>query len=101
MQVFHKKRLTLQAKYNKNHIIDMNGSVSFSFIMPAYKAKYLHMAIESILKQSYKDFELIIVNDASPENLKDIVDYYDDDRIIYKENDKNDRTRPLTLFLKK
>lgn len=67
----------------------MNGSVSFSFIMPAYKAIYLNLAIESILNQSYKDFELIIVNDASPENLKGIVDCYKDDRIIYKENDKN------------
>ncbi len=89
MQVFNKKRLPLHTEYNKNHINDMNESISFSFIMPAYKAKYLHLAIESILNQSYKDFELIIVNDASPENLKGVVDCYNDDRIIYKENDKN------------
>lgn len=89
MQIFNKKRLPLHTDYNKNHINDMNESISFSFIMPAYKAQYLNLAIESILNQSYKDFELIIVNDASPENLKDIVDCYNDDRIIYKENERN------------
>ena len=54
----------------------MSETVSFSFIMPAYKAKFLHLSIESILMQSYRDFELIIVNDASPENLKTIIEQY-------------------------
>lgn len=67
----------------------MEGLISFSFIMPAYKAKYLYAAIESILKQSYRHFELIIVNDASPENLKDIIKCFSDRRIIYKENKRN------------
>ena len=67
----------------------MSESISFSFIMPAYKARFIRMAIESILNQSCRDFELIIVNDASPENLKKIVDSYADSRIIYKENETN------------
>ena len=67
----------------------MSESISFSFIMPAYKARFIHLAIESILNQSYRNFELIIVNDASPENLKAIVDSYADSRIIYKENKTN------------
>ena len=67
----------------------MNESISFSFIMPAYKASFIHLAIESILNQSYRDFELIIVNDASPEDLKEIVDSYTDSRVIYKENVTN------------
>ncbi len=67
----------------------MNGSVSFSFVMPAFKAKYLHMSIESIINQSYRDFELIVVNDASPEDIMSIVDSFPDRRIIYKENASN------------
>ncbi len=67
----------------------MNELISFSFVMPTYKAKFLHLAIESILNQSYPFFELIIVNDASPENLKAIVESFPDNRIIYKENENN------------
>lgn len=61
----------------------------FSFILPAYKARYLHEAIESILNQTYHDFELVIVDDASPENLKEIVDKFDDDRIRFYRNAVN------------
>lgn len=61
----------------------------FSFVLPAYKAKFLRKAIQSILNQSYSHFELIIVDDASPENLKDIVSSFNDSRIQYHRNDKN------------
>ena len=67
----------------------MEETINFSFIMPAYKARYLYQAIDSILNQSYRHLELIIVNDASPEKLKDIVDQFSDVRIKYIENEKN------------
>jgi glycosyltransferase involved in cell wall biosynthesis len=57
--------------------------------LPAYKAKYLKEAIESVLKQTYCDFELIIINDASPENIKEIVKSFNEPRIRYYENEKN------------
>ncbi|RZF61678.1 glycosyltransferase family 2 protein [Sphingobacterium corticibacterium] len=60
-----------------------------SFVLPAYKAKFLKQAIDSILHQRYTNFELIIVDDASPENLKEIVDRYTDERISYYRNEKN------------
>jgi len=62
---------------------------SFSFVMPAYKAEYLSKAINSVLNQDYNNFELIIVNDASPENLKEIVKGFQDNRIRYNENTQN------------
>jgi len=64
-------------------------NISFSFIMPVYKSKFLRESIESILKQSYRNFEIVIVNDASPYNIHDIVCAYQDTRITYKENKHN------------
>jgi glycosyltransferase involved in cell wall biosynthesis len=60
-----------------------------SFVLAAYKATYLREAIDSILAQTYTDFELAIVNDASPENIREIVDSYTDKRIKYYENATN------------
>ena len=63
--------------------------MKYSFVLPAYKATFLREAIDSILNQTYKDFELIIVNDASPEDLTSIVNSYQDERIQYYVNEKN------------
>jgi glycosyltransferase involved in cell wall biosynthesis len=63
--------------------------VFFSIGIPAYKAKFLKECIDSILAQRYTNFELIIVNDASPENIDAIVHQYADDRIQYYINEKN------------
>ena len=61
----------------------------YTFLMPAYKASFLHEAIQSILSQTYTHFRLIISDDCSPEGLKAIVDEFNDDRIIYRRNEKN------------
>lgn len=61
----------------------------FSIAIPAYKAKYLREAIESCLSQSYQKYEVVIVDDASPENLSSIVSDYTDERIRYYRNEKN------------
>ena len=63
--------------------------MKFSVTIPAYKAKYLKECIDSILSQTYTDFELIIVNDASTEDLDSIVSSYTDNRIHYFKNEKN------------
>ena len=60
-----------------------------SVIMPVYNAeKYLNEAIESILKQTYTDFELLLINDQSTDNSKAICEEYSkkDNRIILLEN---------------
>lgn len=61
----------------------------YSFVLPAYKAHFFKEAIDSILAQTYTDFELIIVNDASPEDLDSIVKSYDDPRVRYYVNEQN------------
>ena len=70
-------------------MISNKDNIKFSILIPAYKAKYLKECIESILLQSYKNFEIIIVNDNSPENLTSIVKEFDDERIRYFVNSKN------------
>lgn len=67
----------------------MVETIKYSFVLPAYKAKYLKEAIDSILNQTYTSFELIIVNDASPEGLDSIVSSYKDKRIQYYKNEHN------------
>lgn len=48
-----------------------------SVIVPVYKAeKYLHRCVDSILAQSYTDFELLLIDDGSPDNSGAICDEY-------------------------
>lgn len=61
-----------------------------SVVMPAYNAdKYIAEAIDSILCQTYTDFEFIIINDGSTDNTEDIILSYKDERIVYLKNEKN------------
>jgi len=63
-----------------------------SIIMPAYNCeKFISETIDSVLKQSYQNWELIIVDDCSTDSTADIVKEYadKDSRVKYFENDKN------------
>ncbi len=61
-----------------------------SVLLPVYNCeKYAADAIDSILTQSFDDFELIIVNDGSTDRSDEIVRSYTDQRIVYLENDQN------------
>lgn len=60
-----------------------------SIAIPAYKSTYLRQAIDSVLAQTFSDWELVIVNDASPEPISEIVKEYRDSRIRYYENETN------------
>ena len=65
------------------------NNIRFSILVPAYKSTYLKECIESILAQTYKNLELIIVDDASPEDIKSIVNQCDDSRISFYRNEQN------------
>lgn len=67
----------------------MQKPPTVSIGLPAYKAAFFKTAIESLLAQTYPHFELIIVNDASPEDLGAIVKEYNDPRIRYHVNEEN------------
>ncbi len=58
--------------------------------MPVYNGKkYLGDAIESILNQTYTDFEFIILNDGSTDKTEEIILSYSDPRIVYVRNEEN------------
>ncbi|MEC3878252.1 glycosyltransferase family 2 protein [Parapedobacter sp. 10938] len=61
-----------------------------SVLMSAYNAeRYVGDAIQSILDQSFKDFELIIFNDGSTDSTASIVRQYSDPRIRFMDNSVN------------
>ena len=63
-----------------------------SVIIPTYnRAHLIGRAIKSVLNQTYQDFELIIVDDGSTDNIEDIIRQFQekDKRIKYIKHDKN------------
>lgn len=62
-----------------------------SVLMPVYKTseKYLREAIESILSQTFEDFEFLILDDCPEDDREEIVRSYKDKRIKYYKNEKN------------
>ena len=70
--------------------------MKFSIVIPTYnRATFLPKAIESVLAQSFADWELIIVDDGSTDNTKEVVSRYSDSRItyIYQENAERSAAR--------
>ena len=67
-----------------------NKSPLVTVLMPVYNGeKYLQPAIESILNQTFKDFEFLIINDGSTDNSENIILSFKDARIRYVKNEKN------------
>ncbi len=63
----------------------------YSIIVPVYKVeKYLEQCVESVLSQTYRDYELILVDDGSPDGCPQMCDLYSQRdnriRVIHKEN---------------
>ena len=61
-----------------------------SVVMPTYRrAHLLPRSIDSILSQTFTDFELIIINDGSDDNTDQVINSYKDKRIRYYKNPQN------------
>lgn len=67
-----------------------NVQPNISVILPAYNAeRFLKEAIDSILAQTYTNFELIVLNDGSTDRTEEIILSYNDPRIRYVKNETN------------
>ena len=71
-------------------------------LMAVYNGeKHIKPTIESILNQTFKDFEFVIVNDASTDATVDLIESYKDSRIIIHHNKKNvGQTKSLNIGLR-
>lgn len=68
----------------------------YTFLLPAYKGRYLNEMLNSIQEQTFTDFKVLISDDCSPENLYAICKpYLDDPRFEYRRNEKNIGGRDL------
>jgi glycosyltransferase involved in cell wall biosynthesis len=68
----------------------MNQQPLISVLMPAYNSElYIAEAIESILNQSYQNIELIIFDDGSSDNTRQVIQSFDDPRIVKILSDQN------------
>ena len=82
----------------------MNQEISI--IIPVYNVeKYLKRCIDSILNQSFENFELILVDDGSTDNSGKIVDEYEGIdkriRVIHKQNGEQESARNRGLDIAK
>jgi len=70
----------------------MDTHEKVSIVLPTYNgAKYLRQSIDSCLRQTYKNIELIIVDDGSMDETPQVIRSYEDERIKYIRHDKNMR----------
>lgn len=66
----------------------LSDMVKVSVVMPVYNgAAYVGDAIESVLNQTFRDFELIIIDDGSTDHTVSVVRHYRDRRIVFLKND--------------
>ena len=76
--------------------------LAVSIICPVYKAEsYLHRCVDSVLSQTFEDFELLLIDDGSPDNSGKICDEYAQKdkrvRVFHKENGGVAAARQLGL----
>lgn len=78
---------------NENCLVETDKTTDYglvSIIMPNYNgSKYLRETIDSVLSQTYKNWELLFVDDCSTDNSLEIVQQYDDSRIRVIKNTVN------------
>jgi glycosyltransferase involved in cell wall biosynthesis len=79
----------------------MHNQPAITVLMPAYNAaKYIGEAIQSVLQQTFVDFELLILNDGSTDNTTSVINSFDDARIIVIDQQNKGVAEALNIGLK-
>ena len=62
----------------------------FSVVIPTYnRAHVLRRSVDSVLRQTYRNFELLIIDDGSTDETKSLIEEYDDPRVRYLAHERN------------
>lgn len=68
----------------------LNGTPFVSIVIPTYnRARFLGRLVRSVLNQTYKNFEVIVADDASTDDTAEIIKTFKDDRIRYIRHESN------------
>lgn len=80
----------------------MKTNPQVTVLMTVYNGeRYLHASLQSVLNQTFKNFEFLIVNDCSTDNSLDLIKSYKDSRIFIHNNEVNlGQTKSLNVGLR-
>lgn len=79
-----------------------NRNIPVTVLMPAYNAaSYIGAAIQSVLNQSFEDFELLVVNDGSTDETAAIVRSFKDERVVLLNQENGGVAKALNTGLHK
>ncbi len=81
----------------------MESNIDISVIMPVYNTDefFLKKAIDSVLDQTFKNFEFIIVNDGSTTDVEEVILSYDDNRIKYMIQSQGGQSKARNTAIKR
>ena len=100
--VIDNTRFILNLK-EQNDIYDVSEKypIKSSVVIPIYNSEsFLNECLDSIFNQTDQDFEIICVDDGSTDNTKNIIDSYNDDRIVYIKKDHTGIVDSLNIGFK-
>ena len=92
IDILQKRKKPLKIDFDSDKMLAIGGIVmpKISVIIPMYNAEeYVGLAIETMLAQTFRDFELILIDDASTDRTLEVAKQFDDPRIRIIKNDKN------------
>lgn len=73
------------------------NNIIYTFLLPAYKARFFEETLRCIKNQTYKEFKCLVSDDCSPDDIKSIFDRTvgDDARFVYRRNEENMGSKSL------